>query len=119
MASEKIKLNWRAPPDWLRRVTRQHRLLERGSSSTEAAEELRTVRAQLAAQLEQIRAQETAAARQLQVPAAQEAQAEATLAAQKASLAIAKINLGNTSIVAPQDGVLGGGWHNTETAAQR
>jgi membrane fusion protein (multidrug efflux system) len=90
-----------------RDLTRQHRLLETGSSSTEAAEKLQTARAQLAAQLQQNRAQETAAARQLQVLAAQEAQAEAALAAQKASLAVAKINLGYTRIVAPQDGVIG------------
>jgi membrane fusion protein (multidrug efflux system) len=90
-----------------RDLTRQHRLLETGSSSTEAGEKLQTTHAQLQAQLEQNRAQETAAARQLQVLAAQEAQAEASLAAQKASLAIARINLGYTSIVAPQDGVLG------------
>lgn len=90
-----------------RDLTRQHRLLETGSSSTEAAERLQTVHAQLTAQLQQNRAQEAAAARQLQVLHAQEGQAEAGLAAQKASLAIAKINLGYTRIVAPQDGVIG------------
>jgi len=90
-----------------RDLTRQHRLLETGSSSTEAAEKLQTTRAQLEAQLAQNRAQEAAAARQLQVLAAQESQAQATLAAQTASLEIAKINLGYTSIVAPQDGVIG------------
>jgi membrane fusion protein, multidrug efflux system len=90
-----------------RDLTRQHRLLETGSSSTEATERLQTTRAQLAAQLAQNRAQEAAAVRQLQVLAAQEAQAEATLAAQTASLEIARINLGYTSIVAPQDGVIG------------
>ncbi len=90
-----------------RDLTRQHRLLETGSSSTEATEKLQTAHAQLAAQLSQNRAQEAAASRQLQVLAAQEAQAEAALAAQKASLAIARINLGYTSIVAPQDGVIG------------
>ena len=86
---------------------RQQRLLETGSSSTEASEKLQTTHAQLAAQLQQNRAQELAAARQLDVLAAQEAQAEATLAAQKASLEVAKINLAYTSIVAPQDGVIG------------
>lgn len=90
-----------------RDMARQHKLLETGSSSTEASEKLQTAHAQLAAQLEQTRAQQSAAGRQLQVLAAQEAQAEATLAAQKASLEIAKINLGYTRIVAPQDGVLG------------
>ncbi|HEX4674705.1 MAG TPA: HlyD family secretion protein [Steroidobacteraceae bacterium] len=90
-----------------RDLARQHKLLETGSSSTEAGEKLQTAHAQLAAQLQQNRAQELAAARQLEVLAAQQAQAEAALAAQKASLEVAKINLGYTSIVAPQDGVIG------------
>ena len=90
-----------------RDLARQRKLLETGSSSTEATEKLQTTHAQLAAQLEQNRAQALAATRQLDVLAAQEAQAEATLAAQKANLEVAKINLGYTSIVAPQDGVLG------------
>ena len=90
-----------------RDLARQHRLLETGSSSTEAGEKLQTAHAQLTAQLQQNRAQELAAARQLDVLAAQQAQAEAALAAQKASLEVAKINLGYTSIVAPQDGVIG------------
>ena len=90
-----------------RDLKRQQRLLQTGSSSTEASEKLQTTHAQLSAQLDQNRAQELAAARQLDVLAAQEQQAEATLAAQKASLELAKINLGYTSIVAPQDGVIG------------
>ena len=91
----------------VRDLARQQRLLDTGSSSTEATEKLQTLRAQLAAQLQQNRAQEAAAARQLQVLASQQAQAEAALAAQTASLQLAKINLGYTSIVAPQDGVIG------------
>jgi membrane fusion protein (multidrug efflux system) len=90
-----------------RDLARQKRLLETGSSSTEATEKLQTTRAQLAAQLQQNRAQEQAAARQLDVLAAQQSQAEAALAAQKASLDLAKLNLGYTSIIAPQDGVIG------------
>jgi len=90
-----------------RDLARQKRLLETGSSSTEAAEKLQTTHAQLAAQLQQNRAQEVAASRQLEVLAAQQSQAEAALAAQKASLDLAKLNLGYTSIVAPQDGVIG------------
>jgi membrane fusion protein, multidrug efflux system len=90
-----------------RDVARQERLLKTGSSSTESAEKLQTVRAQLAAQLAQNRAQATAAARLLAVLAAQQAQAEAAVAAQLASLQIAEINLGYTRIVAPQDGVIG------------
>ena len=90
-----------------RDLARQRKLLETGSSSTEAGEKLQTSHAQLTAQLQQNRAQELAAARQLDVLAAQQAQAEAALAAQTASLEVAKINLGYTSIVAPQDGVIG------------
>jgi membrane fusion protein, multidrug efflux system len=90
-----------------RDLARQKRLLETGSSSTEATEKLQTTRAQLAAQLQQNRAQELAASRQLEVLAAQQSQAEAALAAQQANLELAKLNLGYTSIVAPQDGVIG------------
>ncbi|HEV7386237.1 MAG TPA: HlyD family secretion protein [Phenylobacterium sp.] len=90
-----------------RDLARQQTLLATGSSSTEASEKLRTTRDQLAAQLAQNRAQAQAAARQLGVLAAQEAQAEAAVAAQQANLQLARINLGYTRIVAPQDGVLG------------
>ena len=90
-----------------RDLARQQVLLQTGSSSTEAAEKLQTVRAQLAAQLQQSRAQSSAATRQLTVLAAQQAQAEAALAAQEANLEVARINLGYTRIVAPQDGVIG------------
>jgi membrane fusion protein, multidrug efflux system len=90
-----------------RDLARQQVLFKTGSSSTEAAEKLQTVKAQLAAQLEQAHAQASAASRQQAVLAAQQAQAEAALAAQKANLAIAKINLGYTRIVAPLDGVIG------------
>jgi membrane fusion protein, multidrug efflux system len=85
---------------------RQERLLKSGSSSTEASEKLQTTDAQLAAQLDQNRAQAQAAERQLGVLAAQQAQAEATVAAQRASLQIARINLNYTRVVAPQDGVI-------------
>ncbi len=90
-----------------RDVARQEQLLKTGSSSTEASEKLQTMRAQLAAQLDQHRAQASGAARQLNVLAAQERQAEAAVAAQEAILALARINLGYTRIIAPQDGVLG------------
>jgi membrane fusion protein, multidrug efflux system len=90
-----------------RDIARQERLLRTGSSSTESSEKLQTLRAQLAAQLAQNRAQATAATRLLDVLAAQQAQAEATVAAQLASLELAQINLGYTRIVAPQDGVIG------------
>ncbi len=90
-----------------RDLARQQRLLQTGSSSTEASEKLQTVHAQLTAQLAQTRAQAEAADRQLGVLAAQQAQAEAAIAAQQAALQLARINLGYTRIVAPQDGVLG------------
>jgi membrane fusion protein, multidrug efflux system len=90
-----------------RDLARQQKLLQTGSSSTEISEKLRTTQDQLAAQLAQNRAQAEAAARQLGVLAAQEGQAEAVVAAQRASLDLARINLGYTRIVAPQDGVLG------------
>jgi len=86
---------------------RQRRLLATGSSSTEATEKLATTHDQLAAQLAQNRAQADAAQRQIAVLAAQQAQAMAAVAAQEASLRLARINLGYTHIVAPQDGVLG------------
>ena len=89
-----------------RDLSRQERLLKTGSSSTEAGERLQTVQAQLAAQADQARAQHSAAARQLDVLTAQQAQAEAAVAAQKASLQIALLNLSYTRIVAPQDGVI-------------
>jgi membrane fusion protein (multidrug efflux system) len=90
-----------------RDLARQHRLLETGSSSTEAAEKLQTTRSQLAAQLRQSQAQASAASRQLEVLAAQQAQAEAALMAQLANLRLAKINLAYTRILAPEGGVLG------------
>jgi membrane fusion protein (multidrug efflux system) len=86
---------------------RQRRLLESGSSSAEAGERLATVHAQLEAQLAQTRALALAAERQLAVLDAQVAQNEAALAAQRAASALARINLGYTTITATQDGVIG------------
>jgi membrane fusion protein (multidrug efflux system) len=90
-----------------RDLARQRELLAAGSSTAEATEKLQTAREQLTAQLDQNRAQALAADRQLGVLAAQTAQAEAAAAGQQASLRIARINLGYTRIVAPQDGVVG------------
>jgi membrane fusion protein (multidrug efflux system) len=90
-----------------RDLARQRRLLETGSSSTEASEKLETARAQLEAQLEQVRALSRAAGRQLTVLEAQLAQSEASIAAQRAALDAARINLGYTTITATQDGVIG------------
>ena len=90
-----------------RDVARQQKLLSTGSSSTEAGEKLKATAAQLAAQLQQARAQASAAAHQLGVLDAQKAQAQAALAAQQANLEVARINLGYTRILAPEDGVIG------------
>jgi membrane fusion protein (multidrug efflux system) len=91
----------------MRDLARQHRLLQTGSSSTEAGEKLETTHAQLEAQLKQNQAQAHAAERQLAVLDAQLAQSEASIAAQRAALDAAKLNLGYTTITAPQDGVVG------------
>jgi len=90
-----------------RDLARQRQLLATGSSSTEASEKLQTTREQLTAQLDQNRAQALAADRQLGVLAAQTVQAEAVLLGQRANLELARINLGYTRVVAPQDGVVG------------
>jgi membrane fusion protein, multidrug efflux system len=90
-----------------RDLARQRRLLDIGSSSTEASEKLSTARSQLEAQLTQNRAQARAAERQLAVLEAQVAQGEANIAAQRAALNAARINLGYTTITATQDGVIG------------
>jgi len=90
-----------------RDLQREHLLLSTGSSSKEATEHITTTHAQLAAQLEQNKAQEAAAEKQLGVLTAQIAQAQAALEAQNANLELAKINLGYTKIVAPQDGEIG------------
>jgi membrane fusion protein, multidrug efflux system len=90
-----------------RDLTRQQRLLQTGSSSTEAREKLETSRAQIAAQLMQNRAQAEAAQRQLAVLEAQTAQSDAAIAAARAALVVARLNLQYTTIIAPQDGVIG------------
>ena len=89
-----------------RDLARQKKLLETGSSSTEATEKLQTGREQISAQLAQNRAQVEAASRQLGVLGAQQNQARAAIAAAQAALQLAQINLGYTRIVAPQDGVI-------------
>jgi len=90
-----------------RDLARQHRLLESGSSSIEAGEKLETGHAQIGAQLTQNKAQARAAERQLAVLDAQIAQSKAALAAQRALLVTARLNLSYTTITATQDGVLG------------
>ena len=90
-----------------RDLTRQQRLLQTGSSSTEARERLETTHAQLEAQLAQNRAQAEAAQRELAVLEAQIKQSEAAIGAAQAALVVAKLNLEYTTIIAPQDGVIG------------
>ena len=90
-----------------RDLARQQKLQSTGSSSAEAGERLHTTAAQLAAQLQQARAQANGAQHQLLVLDAQKVQAEAALAAQQAALDVARINLGYTQILAPDDGVIG------------
>jgi membrane fusion protein (multidrug efflux system) len=89
-----------------RDLARQAKLLATGSSSTETGEKLQTTHDQLVAQLAQNRAQVQVASRQLAVFGAQEQQSEAAVAAARAALQFAQINLGYTRIVAPQDGVV-------------
>jgi membrane fusion protein, multidrug efflux system len=91
----------------VRDLTRQERLLNTGSSSTEAREKLETLHAQLDAQLAQNQAQALAAERTLAVIDGQLKQNEAARATARAALVIARLNLDYTTIVAPQDGVLG------------
>jgi membrane fusion protein, multidrug efflux system len=90
-----------------RDLIRQQRLLDTGSSSTEAKEKLDTVHAQVQAQLAQNRAQAQAAERQLAVLEAQITQSDAAIAAARAALVTAKLNLEYTTIFATQDGVVG------------
>src|SRR3984885_3174245 len=90
-----------------RDLTRQQRLLQTGSSSAEAGERLETTHAQLEAQLMQNQAQAEAAQRELAVLEAQIAQSEAAIAAARAALVVATLNLQYTTIIAPQDGVIG------------
>ena len=88
-------------------LSRQLRLLQTGSSSTESREKLETTHAQLEAQLEQNRAQARAAEGELAVLDGQLEQSEAALAAARAGLITARLNLQYTVVTAPQDGVIG------------
>jgi len=90
-----------------RDVARQARLLRTGSSSTEAHEKLQTLHTELEAQLAEDRAHEAAAESELAVLQAQLKDNAAALAAARAALAIANLNLQYTTIIAPQNGVLG------------
>jgi len=90
-----------------RDIVRERRLVETGSSSTEASEKLLTTHAQIEALLKQNQAQALAAERQLAVLVAQLEGSRAAILAERASLEAAKLNLGYTTIRATQDGVIG------------
>jgi membrane fusion protein, multidrug efflux system len=90
-----------------RDLARQGKLLRTGSSSTEAREKLQTQHTQLQAQIAESRAHETAAESELAVLQAQLKENAAALVAARAALAAANLNLEYTTIIAPQDGVLG------------
>jgi membrane fusion protein (multidrug efflux system) len=90
-----------------RDLKRQQALFAGGSSTPEAGEKLSTLAEQISAQLRQDQAQADAADRQLGVLTAQQEQARASVSAAQAALQTARINLGYTRIVAPQDGVVG------------
>lgn len=87
-----------------RDVARQQRLFSGGSSSQADLEKIKTVNAQLTAQLAQNHAQADAVARQIDLLVAQEDQARAGVAAAAAAERIAQINLSYTRITAPNDG---------------
>ena len=89
-----------------RDVRRAESLLVSGSGSLEATEHANTAGQDLLAQRDQNRAQIEAAQRQLGVLTSQLGQARASLQAQKANLELARINLGYTVIVVPQDGMI-------------
>lgn len=90
-----------------RDVARQTRLLSGGSGTQQDLEKIRTVQAQMTAQLAQNQAQADAVARQIDLLSAQQDQAKASLAAALAAQQLARINLGYTRIVAPNDGFIG------------
>jgi membrane fusion protein (multidrug efflux system) len=90
-----------------RDLTRQQRLFDTGSSSMEASERLGTARAEITAQLAQHKAQALAASRQIAVIDAELAASEASIAAQRAAASLARLNLGYTTITAPNNGVIG------------
>jgi len=90
----------------VRDVHRAKLLLASDSGSTEDVEHETTAHAQLIAQQAQDRALLEAAKRQLDVLGSELTRATATLQAQKAALELATINLGYTTIRAPQDGVI-------------
>jgi membrane fusion protein (multidrug efflux system) len=90
-----------------REATRQRRLVGDGAGTEQARDSADTNERQSTAQLEQSLAQLAAAERQINVLAAQRRQAEAALAAARASRDLAELNVGYTQIVAPNDGFAG------------
>ena len=90
-----------------REAMRQRRLVGDGAGTEQARDSADTNERQSTAQLEQSLAQLAAAERQINVLAAQRRQAEAALAAARASRDLAELNVGYTQIVAPNDGFAG------------
>jgi membrane fusion protein (multidrug efflux system) len=90
----------------VRDLLRASELAHNGGGSAEAQERADTRRAQLLADQAQNHAQVEAAQQQLIVLVSQIGQAKAALEAQRANLALARINLGYTVIRAPQDGLI-------------
>jgi membrane fusion protein (multidrug efflux system) len=88
-------------------LARQRSLVLTSASSRQTLEQAEATQKQTAAMLAQNQAQIEAAKQQVVVYDAQEKQGEAGLAAQRAALDIATINLGYTRITAPADGMVG------------
>jgi membrane fusion protein (multidrug efflux system) len=90
-----------------RDLARAKKLLSGGSGAVEDVEKAQTGQDQLKATLAQNQAQADAVARQIDLLGATLDQAKAARAAQQAAQSLAEINLGYTSITAPNDGVIG------------
>jgi membrane fusion protein, multidrug efflux system len=90
----------------IRDVNRASELARNGGGSAETQERADTRRAQLLADQAQNHAHVEAAQQQLIVLVSQIGQAKAALEAQRANLALARINFGYTVIRAPQDGLI-------------
>ena len=97
-------------PTWIRTraIWRASRMLQStGSSSTEAGEKLQTHARSWPRSCSRRGRRRWRPSTSWPCSAAQQAQAEAALAAQQATLDVARINLGYTRILAPEDGVIG------------
>ena len=86
---------------------RQKSLVQSNAGSRQMLEQADANLGRTVAQLEQAQAQAEAQRRQLDVLKAQAKQLEASLAASRAMLDLARLNVGYTKIVAPADGMVG------------